>query len=35
MTKHLKRVPESFDPPADEPADTSESTDKPKSTNGG
>jgi hypothetical protein len=31
MTKHLKRVPESFDPPETDP----ESTDKPKSTNGG
>ncbi len=31
MTKHLKRVPESFDPPADEPA---ESDEKPKTTNG-
>jgi hypothetical protein len=39
MTKHLKRVPESFDPPSDEPtepteAEASESQEKPKTTNG-
>ena len=29
MTKHLKRVPASFDPPAEEPAEESPAEDKP------
>lgn len=34
MTKHLKRVPESFDPTTDEPAESTENPEKPKTTNG-